>query len=292
MTATGRAKTMRSSSLAHLRIVFLPTVSVGLGYLAIYVLLDWISFIEPYGPVGITTWNPGTGLGLALGLIFGRRMIPLLFIAPLLSDLILNQSPVPWSVELSFVAVIGSGYSAALLFLLRPRVQFDPALSSMRDLILLMLVALVSTAFVASSYVVVTILAGLLPSSQFTPAAFRYWVGDIIGIMVVTPFVLIALTRKHAVRMSFETILQFAAIISALGIMFGYAEEQRFQLFYVLFLPIIWMAVREGSEGVTLGILVAQLGIIAGVAIFPVFAHDVLISGAHAYSDNYWSHRG
>jgi two-component system sensor kinase FixL len=276
MTATGRAKTMRSSSLAHLRIVFLPTVSVGLGYLAIYVLLDWISFIEPYGPVGITTWNPGTGLGLALGLIFGRRMIPLLFIAPLLSDLILNQSPVPWSVELSFVAVIGSGYSAALLFLLRPRVQFDPALSSMRDLILLMLVALVSTAFVASSYVVVTILAGLLPSSQFTPAAFRYWVGDIIGIMVVTPFVLIALTRKHAVRTSFETILQFAAIISALGIMFGYAEEQRFQLFYVLFLPIIWMAVREGSEGVTLGILVAQLGIIAGVAIFPVFARDVL----------------
>jgi len=183
---------------------------------------------------------------------------------------------VPWSVELSFVAVIGSGYSAALLFLLRPRVQFDPALSSMRDLILLMLVALLSTAFVASSYVVVTILAGLLPPNEFAAAAFRYWVGDIIGIMVVAPLLLIALTRRHAVRTSFETILQFAAIIGALAIMFGYAEEQRFQLFYVLFLPIIWMAVRTGSEGVTLGILVAQLGIIAGVTIFPVFAHDVL----------------
>jgi C4-dicarboxylate-specific signal transduction histidine kinase len=36
------------------------------------------------------------------------------------------------------------------------------------------------------------------------------------------------------------------------------------------------MAVRTGSEGVTLGTLVAQLGIIAGVTIFPVFAHDVL----------------
>src|SRR6516165_11698540 len=163
MAATGRAKTVRSSPIAHLRIVFLPTVIVGLGYLAGYVLLDWISFIEPYGPVGITTWNPGTGLSLALGLILGRPMIPLLFIAPLLSDLILNQSPVPWGVELSFVALIGGGYSAALLFSLRPSLQFDPALSSMRDLVLLMLVALVSTAFVASSYVVVTILAGLLP---------------------------------------------------------------------------------------------------------------------------------
>jgi len=276
MTASERTKTMQSSPIAHLRLVSPPAIIVGTGYLAGYVLLDWISFIEPYGPVGITTWNPGTGLSLALGLLFGRRMIPLLFLGPLLSDLILNQSPVPWGVELSFVALIGGGYSAALLFLLRPSLQFDPALSSMRDLVLLMLVALVSTAFVASSYVAVTTFAGLLPPNEFAAAAFRYWVGDMIGIMVVTPFALIALTHSHVFRLSFETVLQFAAIIGALAIMFGYAEEQRFQLFYVLFLPIIWMAVRTGAEGVTLGLLITQLGVIAGVTIFPVFGHDVL----------------
>jgi len=276
MITSGRTKTMQLSPIARLRIVSPPVVIVGVGYLVAYVLLDWISFIEPYGPVGITTWNPSTGLSLTLGLLFGPRMIPLLFVGPLLSDLILNQSPVPWSVELSFVVVIGSGYSAALLFLLRPSLQFDPALSSMRDLILLMLVALLSTAFVASSYVGVTILAGLLPPNEFAAAAFRYWVGDIIGIMVVTPVVLILLTRNHVLRISIETILQFVAIIGALVVLFGYAQEQRFQLFYILFLPIIWMAVRTGSEGVTLGILVTQLGIIAGVTIFPVFGHDVL----------------
>jgi len=276
MTASERTKTMQSSPIAHLRTVSLPVVIIGIGYLVGYVLLDWISFIEPYGPVDITSWNPGTGLSLALGLLFGRRMIPLLFIVPLLSDLILNQSPVPWGVELSFVALIGGGYSAALLFLLRPSLQFDPALSSMRDLVLLMLVALVSTAFVASSYVAVTTFAGLLPPNEFAAAAFRYWVGDMIGIMVVTPFALIALTHSHVFRLSFETVLQFAAIIGALAIMFGYAEEQRFQLFYVLFLPIIWMAVRTGAEGVTLGLLITQLGVIAGVTIFPVFGHDVL----------------
>src|SRR5262249_53049289 len=105
---------------------------------------------------------------------------------------------------------------------------------------------------------------------------FRYWVGDMIGIMVVTPVALILLTRNHVLRISIETILQFVAIIGALVVLFGYAQEQRFQLFYILFLPIIWMAVRTGSEGVTLGILVVQLGIIAGVTIFPVFGHDVL----------------
>jgi two-component system, LuxR family, sensor kinase FixL len=274
MTMSERTKVM--GSIAHLRIVSLPVVFVGIGYLAIYVLLDWISFIEPYGPVDITTWNPGTGLSLALGLLFGRRMIPLLFLVPLLSDLILNQAPVPWGLELSFVALIGAGYSAALLFLLRPSLKFDPGLSSMRDLVLLMIAALVSTAFVASSYVAATILAGLLPPNDFAAAAFRYWVGDMIGIMVVTPFVLIVLTYTHVLRASFETVLQFAAIIGALAIMFGYAEEQRFQLFYVLFLPIVWMAVRTGAQGVTLGLLITQLGIIAGVTVFPVFGHDVL----------------
>jgi two-component system, LuxR family, sensor kinase FixL len=274
MIVSERAKAM--GAIAYPPLLSLPAIIVGVGYLAVYVLLDWISYIEPYGPVGITTWNPSTGLSLALGLMFGRRMIPFLFLGPLLSDLILNQAPVPWGLELSFVALIGAGYSAALLFLLRPGLQFDPALSSMRDLVLLMLAALVSTAFVASSYVAATIVAGLLLPNDFAAAAFRYWVGDMIGIMIVTPFVLIVLTHTNALRLSFETVLQFAAIIGALAIMFGYAEERRFQLFYVLFLPIVWMAVRTGAEGVTLGLLITQLGVIAGVAVFPVFGHDVL----------------
>ena len=103
MIVSERAKAM--GAITYPPLVSLPAIIVGAGYLAVYVLLDWISYIEPYGPVGITTWNPSTGLSLALGLIFGRRMIPFLFLGPLLSDLILNQSPVPWSAELSFVKI-------------------------------------------------------------------------------------------------------------------------------------------------------------------------------------------
>jgi integral membrane sensor domain MASE1 len=166
-------------------------------------------------------------------------MVPLLFVAPLLSDLVLNQSPAPWLIGLMFAVIIGSGYSAALVFLLRPSLRFDPALSSMRDVILLMLVAAMSAAFVSSSYVTVAVLAELLPMKDFIAAALRYWVGDMIGIMVVAPFVLVAFTRRRVLDLSVETLLQFAAIIGALALMFGFAEEQQFQLFYVLFLPIV-----------------------------------------------------
>ena len=59
--------------------------------------------------------------------------------------------------------------------------RFDPTLSSMRDLVLLMLVAGVSAGFVALSYVAVAIFAGVLPIEDFAAATLRYWVGDMIG---------------------------------------------------------------------------------------------------------------
>jgi signal transduction histidine kinase len=270
-----RDEPMRSNPVAYPRLVSLPMAIPGIAYLVGYVLLDWISFIEPYAPFGITPWNPGTGLSFALVLLFGRRMIPFLFVGPLLSDLVQIQSPLPWVVELACTALIGGGYSAALIFLSRPSMKFDPALSSMRDLVLLMLVAVVSAAFVASSYVAVTTAAGLLPVMDFAAATLRYWVGDVIGIVVFAPFVLIALKRKRVLRMSVETLLQFAAIVGALALVFGYAKEQQFQLFYVLFLPIVWMAVRTGSEGVIIGILITQVGLIFGVILFPGEGHDV-----------------
>jgi two-component system, LuxR family, sensor kinase FixL len=248
---------------------------VGLVYVAGYVLLDWISLIQPYAPFGISPWNLGTGLSFALVLLFGRRMIPLLFFAVLLSDLIHRPLPLPWAIELSSALLIGGGYAAALLVLMHPRLRFDPVLSSMRDLILLMVVGVVSAAVVACGYVGLAIAAGLLPAADFVSAALRYWVGDVIGIIVVTPFTLIALTRRRVLPITVETSLQFAAILAALALVFGYAEERQFQLFYVLFLPIVWMAVRSGSEGVTIGILVTQLGLIVGFILFPEEANDV-----------------
>ena len=250
-------------------------IVVGIVYLAGYVALDWISFIEPYARFGITPWNPGTGLSFVLVLVFGLRMIPFLFFGPLLSDLIQIQPPLPLTVELSSVALIGGCYSIALSVLTRPRLRFDPALSSMKDLFLLMLVAVASAAVVASGYVTVMISAGLLPSKDFVAATLRYWVGDVIGIIVIAPFALIALNRRRSLRLSVETALQLAAIMAALWLVFGFADEQKFQLFYVLFLPIVWMAVRAGSEGVTVGLLITQLGLILGVTLVPEKGHDV-----------------
>ena len=266
----------------RLRTVVLPKIGdankvlVGVSYVAAYVALDWVSYIEPYANFNITPWNPNTALSFILILVFGRRMIPFLFISAFLADLINREIVGPLIVEVLSVVLIAGVYSAALIFLTRAKTRFDPTLSSMRDLVVLMLVVAAGAAFVALSYVGLRIAAGLLPARDFMAAASRYWIGDVIGVLGLTPFALFALTRQRILPISAETGLQCAAIVGALVVVFGFAEEREFQLFYLLFLPIIWMAVRNGTEGASVGILITQMGVILGVALFPAEREELI----------------
>jgi two-component system, LuxR family, sensor kinase FixL len=262
-------ETMRSRAAAIALMVDARQVIAALVYLIGYVALDRVSFSESYAQLGISPWNPSTGLSFVLVLLFGRRFLPLLFVAPFLADMINRQVALSWPAEILSVAVIGAGYSTALFFLTGPEARFDPRLPSMRDLAQLILATAVSAAFVAASYVGLMVAAGLLPGREFATAALRYWVGDIVGVLALAPFALFALSGRRILQLSLETVLQCAAVLVALAMVFGLAEEREFQLFYVLFLPIVWMAVRNGIEGVSAGILITQIGVILGVALVP-----------------------
>lgn len=251
--------------MAFPRLFSLPPHFVSAGFLLAYVALDWISFVHPFGSFGITPWSPPPGLGLVLILLFGQRHVPLLFVAPLLADAVVRGLPASLIVAILGAIVVGTGHALAARTLLNPALRFDVSLSSMRDLFLLLLVAVVSAAVVAVGYVGVYAFAGLLPWSDFSTASLRYWVGEVIGIAVVTPFLLILLTRGQPFPATWETALQLVAIALCLALVFGAPESRHFQLFYLLFLPIVWIAVRSGLEGVSAGLVVTQLGLMAAL---------------------------
>ena len=54
------------------------SLAIGAGYLALYLLLDWASFVEPLPHTSITPWNPNTGVLMALLLARGARWTPLI----------------------------------------------------------------------------------------------------------------------------------------------------------------------------------------------------------------------
>src|SRR5215471_8917997 len=110
-TAAEPVSSKRPHNMVLRRALMLPIAPLGFAYLAVYALLDWSSFSEPYGVTPITPWNPSAGLSIAVVLLFGWRMIPFLFIAPLLGDLVvLQRMPLPLGVELTRAGLIGGVY--------------------------------------------------------------------------------------------------------------------------------------------------------------------------------------
>lgn len=250
-------------------------LAVGTGYLVCYVLLDWVSYVHPYAAFGITPWNPHTGLTFALILLFGPRYVPWLVAAPLAADIVLRGMPVPLAAEIPIVLIIGLGYGAAATFLLSPRAQFDPMLTR-RSLLSLMGVATASIAVVSFAHVAILALFHLMGPDDFVPAAARAFVGDLIGVMVFTPFMLIVFTRRRLPALSWEIAATVVITLLALWGVFGFADAFRFQLFYVFFIPIVWIAVRFGLEGVSLGLVLTQIGLLAAMQISGQSTLDVI----------------
>jgi signal transduction histidine kinase len=257
------------------RLLSRPHIEIAIAYLAGYVLLDWLSYVHPYAAFGITPWNPPTGLSFALILLFGVEFLPWLFIAPVLADGIVRGFALPFPAEIAAGAIIGSGYAAATALLLMPRLRFDAALTTRGSLLLLLTAAVISTAAVAGLYVLMLVAVGLLPAAEFGSAALRFWVGDMIGVAVLTPFLLVLMTRRRLMYLSWEAVGLVMVVAVAMFAVFGFAGAFRFQLFYLFFLPVIWIAVRFGLEGVTVGLLLTQIGLIAAIHFTEDAAADV-----------------
>ncbi|MGE3932670.1 MAG: ATP-binding protein [Rhodospirillaceae bacterium] len=246
--------------------------AAGIGaFIVLYVLLDRISLIEPAGVLGITPWNPSAGLSFALLLRYGVRFAPAVFAAVVLADVLSRELPLQPLATIAAALAITVGY-AATAWLLRARLAISQRLDGLRDLALLIGVALAVTGIVAATVVTLFAATALLPWSDLALMLRRYWTGDVIGIAVLTPFLLLAFERGSRLTLPrpaavAEYGLQLAAIGLGLWIIFGLERIDHFEYAYVLFLPLIWIALREGLQGATWGIVGTQVGLVAAVQV-------------------------
>ncbi|MCW5772810.1 MAG: MASE1 domain-containing protein, partial [Rhodospirillaceae bacterium] len=238
-------------------------------YLVIYAALDWISLIDPASPFGITPWNPPAGLSFALLLRYGTRFAPAAFVAVIAADLLFRHGLHQPSVAAA-VALVIAGLYACAASLLRHKFRIASDLSGRRDLVALLGVALAAAVAVAAAVIAIYCTAGLLAWSDYFSFALRFWVGDVLGIVVLTPFLLLlAPPRQWPVLLgrarAAEYGLQFAAIALGLWIIFGLESANHFEFSYVLFLPLIWIGLRDGLVGAAWGIVATQIGLVVAI---------------------------
>lgn len=241
-------------------------ILLGCAFLAAYVALDYVSYVKPYRGLGITPWNPPPGLSIAVVFLGGWFYAPFVLVAPAVADVAIRGAALGVKLELILSLAIGGTYLAGGLALQRIA-AFDPRFRFVRDALTLIGIA-VSTALVAASlYVVILLHSGTIFQTEVVAVAWRAAVGDIIGILVMAPLVLLAATYRPWPRPDALALLQLFAIFGALAIVFGYQDATAFQLFYLLFLPLLWTALRYGPPGAAVALLLIQIGLIIGAEI-------------------------
>ncbi len=233
-------------------------------YVGAYVALDWASYIHPVAELAITPWNPPPGLSLFLLLRYGLRYVPALFVAALAADLLVRGVPSHPLVTLASALLLASGYAAVGAALVGP-LRIGRSLASLRDVNRFVAAAVIAPIPIALAYVGLHVVLGDLPAADLPGAVTQFWIGDAIGIVVTTPLLLEYAERRVAWRpkADLEMVLQAAAVLLALWIVFGIEATDEFKYFYLLFLPLIWIAMRRGLRGAMVASLAIQLGLIA-----------------------------
>jgi two-component system sensor kinase FixL len=235
-------------------------------YVVAYVVLDWVSFIDPIGAFAITPWNPPPGLSLAFLLRYGVRQGAWLFVAALAAEFLVRRAPAPLPVLIAASLLLAASYTAVAAILTRV-LRMSPDLPTLRDAAIFVVTAAIACGLIALAFVSLFAGSGLLPPGEFWRGVTQFWIGDLIGIVVTAPALLV-LTRarnRPLLRPGPEALVEIAVIAAALWIVFGAGLGDAPKLFYVLFLPVIWIAMRHGVEGAVLGTVAIQVGLIAAI---------------------------
>jgi PAS domain S-box-containing protein len=243
-------------------------------YLLIFLGLDWLSHSLEILP-GVVAWYPPDGVSLALLLTFGASFTPGLMLASLISGFFIYQIQLPPFELIVWSIVLPSIYGAAVLFL-RTHVRIDPQLRTLRDVLWLILSSAVISAILAVISVSTETNSGLVPIPEQITATYQWWIGEMIGIIVVAPLLLIhvmphvkrfvdgdfILFRRSILfkRPGIKSIGQALSIPAALYFVFGVKSLQPLEPIYLIALPLLWIALDQGLTGISLGIPAINFG--------------------------------
>ncbi|KOG31410.1 hypothetical protein AQJ84_26410 [Streptomyces resistomycificus] len=203
------------------------------------------------GAVVTPIWPP-TGVAVASLLIFGMRSLLGITLGVLL---------VVMSITTLQPAVIGTlvGNTAAPVcaYLMLRRVGFRTDLSRLRDgVALVFLAALTSMLISATAGVGLLVLLDKIDASSFWPVWLAWWVGDAMGVLIVTPILLLLRTARRPENLSRWTEASGLALIACALV--PLAAYSSISLLFLVYPLLILAALRFQLAGSILCALFAS----------------------------------
>jgi diguanylate cyclase (GGDEF)-like protein/PAS domain S-box-containing protein len=263
-------------------------VLVALSFTLFYLLLNRpeVIFISR---IGFVAWYPAIGLVMALLLGVSPWYALLVCAVDTLAGKVIYSQPI-----ISFTGTVGSLGGALCYgvgaYVLRGRLRIDLKLRHPSDVVRYVFVS--ATAAVGASIIGVACLIAdhSIARSEYKSSLIGWFLGDAIGLLGIAPFLLVhifphirnwlsatpsgEIAEPHSKQTNFsmgttaEALGQAFAIAVVCWAIFG-LKDARYGPFYTCFVPIIWIAIRQGIRRVVIGVLAFNFGIVVAMHLVP-----------------------
>ncbi|MFJ4840252.1 MASE1 domain-containing protein [Streptomyces sp. NPDC088746] len=228
--------------------------------------------VEVQGSIVSPLWPP-SGIALAALLYLGPRIWPAIAVGALLTVISMSDGFTFWGLAVA----VGSSLAPLCSFLALRVVGFRTELDRLRDgLALVFLGALGGMIISATAGSGVQLLSGGLSASQFWPVWSAWWAGDAMGVLMVTPLLLVlrkARLPRTDDRWAEAVALGVVAVVAA-----TVATRSSLSMIYLVFPVLVWAALRFQLAGsAPCALLISVMAIIAGTeGVGPFTGHSVL----------------
>ncbi len=233
-------------------------------YWVLFLLLQRASALLAPTPA-VSVWYFPAALSLALLLILGPAYTPVLLVAPFLGNLSLVLRPGGIAMADAVVNAVTHALGYGLAALAFTRARLSPRLRRVSDAGGLILAAVVAPLLVAIPAVISLQRGGALGPLHPIPAFRAFWFGDTLGVLTLAPFLLVwtlpvvrgeppAHGASWRPERPVEAILQSMALVLGALLTVRMSSPGTLHLEYVLFLPLLWVALRGGLKAVSLAI--------------------------------------
>ncbi len=206
-------------------------------------------------------WIP-SGLGVAAVLLGGRRYLLPVFFGALLAYVAVGRPFLPSSL----VALSNIAEPLIVAWILSGSGRFDLGLHKATDYLWLVIAGTAASGAAATMGVTTLLLNGVIPPAEFPHGLMLWWMGNLLGIVLITPLILIWRTWPAGWFNSRGRMMETAVLVGSSVLLAGIVFNDWFspwldlqQVSHLMLLPVVWSAIRFGRHGVSLILL--QVGI-------------------------------
>jgi len=243
----------------------------------VYILLDRSTVYLQIWP-SISAWYPPAGVAVALFTGLGLEIFPVLLVAGYIAGYVNYHESINGLQFLLINPLIPLMYASASLYL-RRKLTGKYRIQSVRDVTQLLGVSLLASFAVAAGGTAVLVRSGQISFADYVQATFNWWIGDAVALSSVTPFLLeffIPWCRRYLGYAGAEEanlveqkwdwsrsrVIETFGFLASLGLLiylaFGNSFARSAHLFYLFFLPLIWIAIRRGIRGVVVALILVD----------------------------------